>query len=115
MFVVWATARPGADVAVVDDALTEQIEALAAVTDDDVERAIAMLEARHLTDLQTVDERADQLSMYTTIFDDPDRINTELERVRNVTTAAVRKFASTYLRRDNRAVLRYVAKNGAHG
>jgi zinc protease len=29
-------------------------------------------------DLQTVDERADQLSMYTTLFDDPGRINTEL-------------------------------------
>jgi predicted Zn-dependent peptidase len=83
------------------------------VDDVDVERAVAMLEARHLTDLQTVDERADQLSMYTTIFDDPDRINTELERVRGVTTADVRAFAVKCLRRDNRAVLRYVPKNGA--
>jgi predicted Zn-dependent peptidase len=112
MLVVWATARPSADVAVLDTALTEQVEALAAVGDADVERAVAMLEARHLSELQTVNERADQLSMYTTIFDDPERINTELERVRGVTTAAVRAFAATHLRRDNRAVLRYVPKNG---
>jgi predicted Zn-dependent peptidase len=112
MLVVWATARPSANVSDLDTALTEQIEALAAVDDIDVERALAMLEARNLTDLQTVDERADQLSMYTTIFDDPDRINTELERVRGVTTADVRAFAAKCLRRDNRAVLRYVPKNG---
>jgi predicted Zn-dependent peptidase len=112
MLVVWATARPSADVADLDTALTEQIEALAAVDDVDVERALAMLEAGHLTALQTVDERAEQLSMYTTIFDDPDRINTELERVRGVTTADVRAFAGKCLRPDNRAVLRYVPKNG---
>ena len=94
-------------------ALTEQIEALSRADDADVERAVAMLEASHLTELQTVDERADQLSMYTTLFDDPDRINTELARVRKVTTADVRAYATRYLRQDNRAVLRYVPKNGA--
>src|SRR5690606_36333641 len=87
MMVLWATARPGTPLADVDEALTEQVEALAAVDDADVERAIAMLEASHLSELQTVDERADQLSMYTTLFDDPDRINTELGRVRAVRTA----------------------------
>ncbi|MGH7447469.1 MAG: M16 family metallopeptidase, partial [Longimicrobiales bacterium] len=113
MLVMWATARPGASLDALDAALTEQVAALAGVDDADVERAIAMLEARHLTDLQTVDERADQLSMYTTIFDDPDRINTELARVSGVTTADVRAFATRYLRRDNRAVLLYVPLNGA--
>ncbi|HSJ32110.1 MAG TPA: pitrilysin family protein [Longimicrobiales bacterium] len=113
MIVVWATARPGTGIDELEEALTEQIEALAAVDDADVERAVAMLETSHLTELQTVDERADQLSMYATLFDDPDRINTELARVRGVTTADVRAFATRYLHRDNRAVLRYVPKNGA--
>jgi zinc protease len=112
MLVVWATARPEAGVDELEAALSEQIESLAAVADADVERAIAMIEARHLTDLQTVDERADQLSMYTTIFDDPDRINTELGRVQRVTTADVRSFASTFLRRDNRVLMRYIPRNG---
>ena len=51
--------------------------------------------------------------MYTTIFDDPDRINTELERVRAVTTADVRAFATQYLQADNRAVLTYVPRPSA--
>jgi predicted Zn-dependent peptidase len=112
MIVVWATARPGTGIDELETALSEQIAALASADDADVERALAMLEAGHLSDLQTVDERADQLSMYTTLFDDPGRINTELARVRAVTTADVRAFATRYLRHDNRAVLRYVPKNG---
>jgi zinc protease len=113
MLIVWATARPGTAVDELERALSEQLESLAHVDDDDVARAIAMIEARHLSELQTVGERADQLSMYTTLFDDPDRINTELERVRAVTSADVRAFASACIRADNRAVLRYVPQNGA--
>jgi zinc protease len=108
MMVLWATARPGVDIDVVEQALSEQVESLATIDDADVERALALLEARYLTELQTVDERADQLSMFTTLFDDPDRINTELARVRAVATADVRAFAAQQLVRDNRAVLRYV-------
>ncbi|CAN5828885.1 pitrilysin family protein [soil metagenome] len=111
MLVTWATARPGVDVDVLENAMTEQMEALAAANDADVERAIALIDARNLADLQTVDERADQLSMHTTLFDDPGRVNTELARVRAVTTADVRAFAGDFLRRDNRAVLRYVPRN----
>jgi len=113
MLVTWATARPEADVDDVEHALSEQLAALGAVEDADVERAIAMIEAHHLVQLQTVDERADQLSMYTTFFDDPGRINTELARIRAVTTADVRAFADRCLRADNRAVLRYVPRGGA--
>jgi zinc protease len=113
MLVLWATSRPDTDVDVLEQAVTEQVEALADVDDADVARAMALLEARYLSDLQTVDERADQLSMYTALFDDPGRISTELGRVRAVTPADVRRFAEGSLRRDNRAVLRYIPRNGA--
>jgi zinc protease len=113
MMVVWATARPSAQIEKVEQALTEQVQSLASVNDEDVERAIAMIVAQQLSSLQTVDERADQLSMYTTIFDDPGRINTELRRVRAVRTDDVRSFAREYLRTDNRAVLSYVPKAGS--
>jgi zinc protease len=113
MLVIWTTVRPGVAIDVLDDALSEQVAAVAAVDDADVQRAIALLDTQHLASLQTVDERADQLSMYTTLFDDPGRINSELGRVRAVTAADVRAFAQRYLRPDNRAVLRYVPVNGA--
>jgi zinc protease len=112
MMVSWATARPGVDVDELELSLSGQIEALATADDADIERAVALIETRHLLDLQTVDERADQLSMHTTLFDDPGRINTELERMRSVTAAAVRAFAEQYLLPENRAVLRYVPPTG---
>ena len=53
--------------------------------------------------------------MFTMLFDDPDRINTELDRIKAVTTADVRRFAERFLGADNRAVLWYVprGKGGA--
>jgi zinc protease len=112
MLVLWATARPGVAVAALEAALSEQVAALADADDADVERALALIEARHLSDLQTVDERADQLSMYATIFDDPGRINTELQRVRGVSAADVRGFAREFMQPANRAVLDYVPASG---
>jgi zinc protease len=112
MMVLWATARPGVTVDALEDALSVQVAALSEVDDADVERALALIEARHLADLQTVDERADQLSMYATLFDDPGRINSELGRVREVTVADVRDFAKRYMQPENRAELRYVTAAG---
>jgi len=108
MLLCWATARPGVAVDTLEAALLDEIATLQNATDDDVERARALIVARQLNDLQPVDERADLLSMHTMLFDDPGRINTELERIRAVTTADVRAFASQLLGEGNRAVLQYV-------
>jgi predicted Zn-dependent peptidase len=110
MLVLWATLRPERSLDELELHLTEEVERLAIVCDEDVQRAVRLLEARQLIDLQSVDERADQLSMYTTLFDDPGRINSELSRIRAVTTGSVRSFAERYLVRQNRSVLRYVPR-----
>ena len=108
MLVLWATAMPHVELDRFETALHEQLDSLRHVEERDVKRAIRLMEARQLADLQTVGERADQLSMYTTIFDDPGRINTELNRLRAVTVEDVRRFAATYIHRDNRAVMHYL-------
>jgi predicted Zn-dependent peptidase len=113
MLVLWATASPGVPPATLEAALLREIEALGEVRTAEVERAINLIEARRLIDLQRVDERADQLSMYATLFDDPGRINTELDRFRAVTPEAVRDFAARYLGADNRAVLLYIPEKEA--
>jgi hypothetical protein len=48
--------------------------------------------------------------MYTTIFDDPGRINTELDRVRAVSVEDVRRFAAEFMQNENRAVMHYVPR-----
>jgi predicted Zn-dependent peptidase len=110
MLVLWATALPGVDIDRLEKAFHDQIDALQNVGERDVRRAVNMIEARQLAELQTVGERADQLSMYTTLFDDPGRINTEIDRVREVTVERVRAFARKYLQQNNRAVIHYIPK-----
>ncbi len=110
MLVIWATAPPGVEPQRLEAALLEEIAGLATIQDAEVERAVHLLEARRLIDLQRVDERADLFSMYAMLFEDPDRINTELDRLRSVTTDDVRRFAERYLGGDNRAFLVYVPR-----
>ena len=112
MFVTWATARPGVDIDDLDLALAEEISALAEVSRDEVTRAVRLIEAQQLDGLQRVDERADQLSMFTCLFDDPGRINTELDRIRAVTAADVRRIADRHLGAEHTATLVYVPQKG---
>ncbi len=108
MLVTWATARPGVAVEDLERALHEETMALASAREQDVERAVHLMETAELSMLQQVGERADQLSMFASLFDEPGRINTELDRIRAVTAADVRAFAEEFLVPENRGVLTYV-------
>ena len=106
----WATAARDVQPERVEAGLLSSVDELRTVSDDDVKRAISMIETRHLTDLQRVDERADAFSMMATLFDDPGRVNTELDRYRAVTTADIREFAAMFLVPENRSIMTYVKK-----
>ena len=96
----WATVRPGIPVARVEAALIEEIERLTTelVSDDELARAKALTEADELGSLQRVEERADRLSMYATLFDDPGLINRMLPRYLAVTPEAIRDVARDVFR-----------------
>jgi predicted Zn-dependent peptidase len=106
----WAAVRPGVDVARVEAAFIEELERLATepVTDDELARAHALVEADELGSLQRVEERADRLSMYATLFDDPGLINRMLPRYLAVTPEAIRAVAEDVFRADNRLVMTYL-------
>ena len=55
-----------------------------------------------------MEERADRLSMYATLFDDPALVNTLLPRYLSVTAEQIRDAAREVFRADNRVVLTYV-------
>src|SRR5690349_10665955 len=78
----WATARPGVPIEKVEAALHEELEKLTRdpISDDELARARALIETEELAGLSRVEERADRLSMYATLFDDPDLINQMLPR-----------------------------------
>ena len=106
----WATVRPGVSVDRVEAALHEELERLAVepVSADELARAFALIEADELGSLQRVEERADRLSMYATLFDDPGLINAMLGRYLAVTSEAILEVAAATFRADNRLVLTYL-------
>jgi len=106
----WATVRPGVDVARVETAFHEELARLTTepITEDELARARALVEADELGALQRVEERADRLSMYATLFDDPGLINRMLDRYLAVTPEDIRSAAAAVFHEDNRLVLTYL-------
>jgi zinc protease len=110
----WATVRPGVAVETVERVYLEELEKLASEvpSDDELDRAKALTEADELGSLARVEERADRLSMYATLCDDPALINTLLPRYLSVTAEGIRDVARAIFRADNRVVLTYIPKTG---
>ncbi len=111
----WATARPGVDLIQLETAYWEELEKLAKglVSDDELERAKALTEADELGALQRVDEKADRLSMYATLFDDPGLINEILPRYLSTTAEQIRDVCASVFTPENRVVLTYLPSAGA--
>jgi predicted Zn-dependent peptidase len=99
----------------VEAALIEELERLTTelVSEDELARAKALTEADELGALQRVEERADRLSMYATLFDDPGLINRMLPRYLAVTPEAIRDVAAAVFRPDNRLVLTYLPEGSS--
>ena len=111
----WSTARPGVDLIELETAFSEELEKMGKelVSDDELERAKALTEADELGALQRVDEKADRLSMYATLFDDPEMINAILPRYLSTTAEQIRDVCAAVFRADNRVVLTYLPSAGA--
>jgi predicted Zn-dependent peptidase len=107
MFLVWGTGFHGRDPAELEAAMSEELESLAGAEPPELERAIAMTETDLVRAIERVAERADLLSMFEMYFDDPGRLNDELDRLRSVSLDQVRDFVGERLGTNNRAVLVY--------
>ena len=106
----WATARPGVDLARLEGAFWEELQRMTKelVSPDELARAKALTEADELGALMRVEERADRLSMYATLLDDPAMINQMLSRYLAVTAEQIRDACATVFVPDNRLVLTYL-------
>jgi zinc protease len=113
MLLVWITGYADSRVDDLESALGGELEALADVEPDEVERAVALTETDLVRALERVGDRADLLSMFDLYFDDPGRLNREVERLRSVRVDDVRRFAVSHLGGDNRAVVSYVPEGGS--
>jgi predicted Zn-dependent peptidase len=108
----WVTARPESDAATVEGLFDEELRRMTRepVTDDELSRALALIESAELSALSRMDEVADRLSMYATYFDRPELINEQLARYQSVDAGAVREVCTEVFSGDSRAVLTYVPR-----
>jgi zinc protease len=106
----WVTVRPDSDEEACEDAYLAELGKLTEelVTDDELARARALIEASELGALGRVEEVADRLSMFAALFDRPEMVNEQLPRYLAVTAEDIREVARQVFRADNRVVLTYV-------
>ncbi len=108
LLLFWVTGFPGAKPDVLRRALLDELEDLGSVNQGELDRAVALSETHLMRSVQQVGTRADLLSMFDQVFDDPARLNTEVDRIRAVTRSQVRDFGARFLGSENRAFLTYI-------
>ena len=82
-------------------------------TADDLERVRNLHASRTASALERISERADRLSMYTCLFDEPERINSEVSRYTAVDAERVSAALRSGVTADNRVTLTYVPAESA--
>jgi predicted Zn-dependent peptidase len=115
VFALSITARNGIGPEALERALWAEVERLTAEgpTKDELERVRNQHATATESALERLGERADRLSMYESLFAEPERINTEVSRYVAVDGARVRAAMSASLRPENVVVLTYVPQS--HG
>jgi zinc protease len=109
LFMVIATARPGAKLSEVEAIVTEEIARLARTgpTAAELARARTRLEFDYVSNLERIAAKADLLNSYNTFFGDPGRFREDLARYRSATAADVQKTVDRWLNTSNRALVRF--------
>ncbi len=115
LLVVDVTGLTGTSSDELEAAVAAEIDAMKSrpVTDDEVARAVALIESDYVTAMQSAGERADRLSMFATYFGDPSLINDQVARYRRVTANDVNAFAHERLGADNRVSLLFVPRDAS--
>src|SRR5262249_24452768 len=115
LLVVDATARPGVSAEQLEQEVAHEIDAIIrdGVPDEDVERAVAVVQTMFATAMQQPAERADRISLFATPSREAAKMNTEINRYRAVPARAVNSFIRARLGEDNRASLVYVPRDAA--
>ena len=107
LFRISATALPGkalSDLEAAIDQETERIHA-APIADWEMEKARVGARRSFVNGLGSSLNRAIQLSQNALFFDEPNRINTQADRIAKVTAVDVQRVAKHYLLKTNRSVV----------
>jgi zinc protease len=111
-FIIWATARPGAPMAQVEQIVTDEIARLAkeGPTAAELNRAKTKWEFAYVTGLERIGGfggKADLLNTYNTYLGDPTKFEDDIARHRDATAAGVRDAVARWLATRDRMLVRF--------
>jgi predicted Zn-dependent peptidase len=111
-FYTFATLRPGVATKDVEAAIYEEIERLKKepIADWELQKAKNSTRRNFINGLQSSLSRAISIGQYTVYYNDPNLINTRLDKVAAVTKEDVQRVANKYLVDTNRTVVVTVPK-----
>ena len=112
LLVLDVIARPETSPELLEEEVGREVDNLVrgGVRQEEVDRAVALIDTEIVTALQSASERADRLSMFATYFGDPALLNEQPAKYQAVTAEAVNEFAASRLGEDNRATLLFVPR-----
>jgi predicted Zn-dependent peptidase len=107
------TGRPETSPEKLEEEVNREIDTLMkeGASQQEVDRAIALIETDMVTAMQSASERADRLSMFATFFGDPKKLNEQSSKYHGVTINSVNDFIASRLGPGNRASLLFVPMN----
>ncbi len=104
----YALGLPGVSAEALSALLVDEIGSLSAgITPEEHVRALAAIERDWLSELSSVDDRADRLGELATLQADPGLINTRLATVQAIDAADVTQAIDHWLRPESAAILHY--------
>jgi predicted Zn-dependent peptidase len=113
ILIVDVTARPGIAPEMLEQEVAREIDVMFrdGVTQEEVDRAVALIESDLVRAMQSAGDRADRLSMFATYFGKPELINEQPERYRAIRAKDVNRFIKARLGENNRVSLLYVPRD----
>jgi predicted Zn-dependent peptidase len=107
LFRIWFQIQSEVSLETVVDALDTELDKILfeGITDQELEKARNQVSYRFISRLSTVSQIGDLLAHSTSIFNDPDTANSQLERYLAVSKQDVHQVASKYLVPSNRNLI----------
>jgi predicted Zn-dependent peptidase len=112
LLVIDVTARPSLTPEALEHEVADEVDLLVrdGVTDDEVARAVALVQTEFVAAMQSAGDRADRLSLFATYFKNPELVNEQVQQYEAVAAADVNEFVQERLGEENRASLLFVPR-----
>jgi predicted Zn-dependent peptidase len=114
LLVIDVTARPSIAAEALEREVAHEVDLLVrdGVTEEEVARAVALVQTEFVAAMQSAGDRADRLSQFATYFKNPELVNEQVEEYEAITADDVNAFVRERLGEANRASLLFVPRQG---